>query len=120
MAPASTSATYKKSTAARYSAAPVAAKPKGLAKRVQFGVRTGVSREEFAALVELWKTTGGKPDSATRNALADELGRYAAASLPCFSIADFRVNLGAKSKSLFGSAIAARTFTTMSGSMVLL
>ncbi|KAF8608730.1 hypothetical protein BDV93DRAFT_504263 [Ceratobasidium sp. AG-I] len=75
MAPAATSATYKKSTTARHNAAPVAAKPKGLAKRVQFGVRTGISREEFAALVNLWEKTGGKPDSATRNALADELGR---------------------------------------------
>lgn len=91
MAPITTSATFKKSATARRKAAHVVAKPKGLAKRVQFGVRMNVSREEFAVLVEVWEKSGGKPDPDTRNNLAKRLKRYVVATLCDFHSLNYKL-----------------------------
>ncbi|KAG9095439.1 hypothetical protein FRC06_009796 [Ceratobasidium sp. 370] len=64
----------KKASASRHKAAG-SKRPKGLAKRVEFGARENLGRIEFGMLMELWVKSNGKPRAEDRNELAGRLGR---------------------------------------------
>ncbi|KAG8695062.1 hypothetical protein FRC08_008066, partial [Ceratobasidium sp. 394] len=66
----------KTTATSRHEATDVPKRPKGLAKRVQFGARTNFTRAEFGQLVELWLASpGGRARHEDIEELADKLGR---------------------------------------------